>query len=139
MRIMIANQDASIRLALRMFFQVQNDLIVVAEVGRVGELLRDAPGLLPDLIFLSCNLPDVIRYSSSGYQDNKSNPSINQVKAIVIHSLHNIPSKPEIVVTGNHQDDILPALYSGADEFLYQGELPSKLIALLNSIRNKRC
>jgi DNA-binding NarL/FixJ family response regulator len=135
---MIANQEASIRGALRMFFQVQDDLTVVSDVSRAGELLRDAPALLPDLIFMSWDLPDIALFSLSGYQDKKSSPSINQVKAVIIHSLHNIPSKPEIIVTGNRHDDILPALHSGADEFLYQGEMPSRLIALLNSIQNKR-
>lgn len=135
---MIADHNASIRLALRMFLQVQNNYNVVAEVSRIGELLRDAPVTLPDLIIMSWSLPDIQCYSLSGYKNKQERPSINQVKAIIIHTLHNIPSKPEIIVIADCPGDLLPVLYSQADEFLYQGEMPGKLLSLIESIQNKR-
>lgn len=135
MRIMIASQDNSFRLALRMFFQTQEEMEIVAEVTRVGELLRDAPSVAPDVIVMDWNLPDIELVSMSGHPNMASGgPKPDQVKAVVLYSLHNIESLPKIIVTDNHQDDLLSALYSGADGFLYQGEMPSKLLDILKSI-----
>jgi DNA-binding NarL/FixJ family response regulator len=53
---------------------------------------------------------------------------------VVISSLKNICSKPKIIVTDNHAEDLLSALYAGADGFLYQGEMPSKSITTLEAI-----
>lgn len=138
MRIIIANQDSSFRFALQMFFQTQENMKVVAEIARVGELLRDASSVAPDLILMDWDLPDIEHFSLGG-RHNKSTgtPNLNQVKAVVISSLHNIESKPKILVTDNHQDDLLPALYSGADGFLYTGEMSSKLPTILKSLIQK--
>ena len=138
MWILIANQDASFRLALRMFLQAQKDIIVVAEVTRTGDLLRDAFSFQPDLIFLDWNLPNIERFTVSGHQNKSTGtPSPNQVKAVLIASLHCIQSMPVIIVTGNHQEDILPVLYSGADEFFCAGEMPTRLMTILASVHSK--
>ncbi len=135
MRIMIANDDASFRLALRMYFQTQEDMTVVSEVVRTGELLRDAPIVNPDLILLDWNLPDSERFSMSGHQNKATGtPNSNQIKAVIISALHNLESTPMIIVTDNRQENLLSALYSGADAFLYQGDTTAKLITVLESI-----
>jgi len=135
MRIIIATPDSSFRLALKMYFGTRDNMEVVAEVTRIGELLRDASTISPDLILLDWNLPDIERYSRSGHQADRGGiPTSNQVKAIVISSLKSIASKPKILVTDNHADDLLAALYAGADGFLYQGEMPSKSFTTLDAI-----
>lgn len=137
-RVIIAHQDPSIRLALEMFLQTHPEVEIISEVKRVGELLRDAAYLNPDLVILAWDLPDFGKFSLSSHQNKiTGTPSQNQVKGVVIQSLHNLESNPLVVVTGNTPEDTYPVLYAGADEFIYHGDEPSRLFGLLNSLREK--
>ncbi|BCY18183.1 MAG: response regulator transcription factor [Chloroflexi bacterium] len=138
-RVIIAHQDTSIRLALQMFLQAQPDIEIVSEVKRVGEMLRDASILEPDLIILAWDLPDFKKFSLSSHKNKLTGtPSNSQIRGVVIQSLHNLPSNPVIVVTGQNQEDTFSVRYAGADEYIYHGDKPSRLINILNSIREKQ-
>lgn len=138
-RVIIAHQDSSIRLALQLFLHAQADLEIVSEVKRVGELLRDASYYEPDLIILSWDLPDFGKFSLSSHQNKLTGtPSYTQIRGIVIQSLHDLPSNPLIVVTGQNQEDTFSVRYAGADEYIFHGDEPSRLITVLNSIREKK-
>jgi len=136
-RVMIAHQENSIRLALRMYLQAHPRVSGVGEVSRAGELLRDASLYQPELILMSWNLPDFERFSVTGHwHKTTGSPSINQVKAVMISALHKLPSEPTIIVTCNLQEDLFPVLYAGADDYLYQGEMPAKLAALMDAFQS---
>jgi len=137
-RVIIAHQDQSIRLALKMFLQTHPEVEIISEVKRVGELLRDAAYLHPDMVILGWNLPDFNKFSLSSHQNKVTGtPSQNQVKGVVIQSLHNLESNPLVVVTGNTPENTFPVLYSGADEYIYHGDEPSRLFGLTNSLHEK--
>lgn len=136
LRVMVAHQESSTRLALRMYLQAHPRVSVVCEVSRAGELLRDASLYQPELILMSWNLPDFERFSVTGHwHKTTGSPSLNQVKGVMISALHQLPSEPTIIVTGNLQEDLFPVLYAGADDYLYQGEMPTKLAALIDAIQ----
>jgi DNA-binding NarL/FixJ family response regulator len=138
-RVIIAHQDPSIRLALQLFLQAQSEVEIVSEVKRVGELLRDASFLAPDLVILAWDLPDFGKFSLSSHQNKLTGtPSFTQIRGIVIQSLHDLPSSPVIVVTGQNQEDTFSVRYAGADEYIYHGDEPSRLANILNSIREKQ-
>jgi DNA-binding NarL/FixJ family response regulator len=137
MRIIIADQHASARTALRLFLQEQEHIEVIYEARRVGELLRDAPGYAPDIVFLNWGLPGFKgQRLASKTGETPPQRTLNQIKAVVIAALHYLPSRPAVVVIGNQPDERLPALVSGADDFLYQGEV-AHLLALLKSIQSR--
>lgn len=138
MRVILADHRGTIRTALRLFLQEQEGIEVVAEVKRVGELMRDAPIYQPDLIFLAWDMPD---FSPRGFKMRfTENPqrARTQMKAIVISSLHQITSKPEIAVIGIQQDDRLSALTAKADVFFYQGERTSNILSAVKKIQKHR-
>jgi DNA-binding NarL/FixJ family response regulator len=138
MRIMIAAQQASIRTALRIYLQEQPGFEIVSEVKRVGELLRDAPVALPDVIFMDWGLNGFNLFPFPRHPEESPKRRLNQIRAVVISSLHHLPSSPHVVVLCNQPDDGLPALYAGADAFFYQGDSPSRLLALLRTIGERR-
>jgi DNA-binding NarL/FixJ family response regulator len=138
MRVMLADHKTSVRTALRLFLQEQDGVEIVSEVSRIGELLRDAPLVLPDLIFLDWELPDFKSNSFGAYIDkNMPGRSINQAKAVVISSLHCLASRPIIIVTCNQPEERLKILTTGADAFVDQGELPVQILSILQVIREK--
>lgn len=138
-RVIIAHQEPSIRLALQLYLQAQHDLEIVSEVKRVGELLRDASFLEPDLVILAWDLPDFGKFSLSSHQNKLTGtPSFSQIRGVVIQSLHDLPSNPMIVVIGQYQEDTFSVLYAGADEFIYHGDEPSRLANVIDSIREKQ-
>ncbi|NMB53912.1 MAG: hypothetical protein GYA15_04355 [Leptolinea sp.] len=93
----------------------------------------------PDLIILAWELPDFGKFSLSSHQNKLTGtPSFSQIRGVVIQSLHNLPSNPLIVVTGQNQEDTFSVLYAGADEYIYHGDEPSHLANVINSIREKQ-
>lgn len=133
MRVILADQRVAFRTALRLFLQEQENIEAIYEVGRVGELLRDAPGFLPDIIFLSWELPD---FKTPRTPHNPEDRIINQTKAVVIAALHRLPSNPLVVVIGSKPEERLTVLHTGADDFLYQGE-SEHIRLLLKTLHNK--
>ena len=138
MRVMLADQRNSIRMALRMFLEEQGGITIVSEVCRVGELMRDAPKILPELIIMDWDLGGFQKIPINSRETAVPHRPYTQVKAVVISSLHKLSSNPGIVVLCNQQEDCLPALYAGADAFIYQGQLPAQLATLLKSVQEKR-
>lgn len=114
-------------------------MVVVSEVGRVGELLRDAPRVTPDLILLNWDLPDFKRHElpllPGGVLPQKA---VNRVKGVVIASLRSLPTSPMVIVYGNQPEDRLAVLHAGADLFLYQGDLPGRILSILTAIQAER-
>lgn len=133
---MLAVHRFVIRSALRMYLQEQEGVEVISEVSRAGELLRDAPVVQPNLVFLAWDLPD---FMPRGYRIHFSADAIHrahdQMKAIVISSLHQLESKPDVVVIGSQQEERLPALSAKADAFLYQGESSVKVLSILRNFQ----
>lgn len=138
MRVMLADHRTIMRNALRMFLQEQEGIEVVAEVNRVGELMRDAPIIQPDLIFLAWDMPD---FKPRGFKmrfDDTTQKAYTQMKAVVISSLHQLASKPTIAVIGAQQNERVSALTAKADVFFYQGERPSHILTALKRIQKNR-
>ncbi|HVN53330.1 MAG TPA: hypothetical protein VMT46_03290 [Anaerolineaceae bacterium] len=135
MRVMLADQRNSVRIALRLFLEEQEGIQIVSEVCRVGELVRDAPKIQPELIILNW---DLVGFQINLGEAAPPRRTYAQVKAVVISSLHKLGSNPGVVVLCNQQEDCLPALYAGADAFIDQGQFPAQLPILLKSVRDKR-
>ncbi len=138
MRVILADQRNSIRMALRLYLEEQGGITIVSEVCRVGELMRDAPKVLPDLVILDWDLAGFRKPAFAPEEPSLPHKPYAQVKAVVISSLHRLASNPGVVVLCNQQEDCLPALYAGADAFIYQGQLPGKFADLLKSVQEKR-
>ncbi len=135
---MLADQRNSIRTALRLYLEEQGGIEIVSEVSRVGELMRDAPKMLPDLVILDWDLSGFHRMPAHPMENGSPQKPEAQLKAVVISSLHRLASHPGVVVLCNQPEDCLPAMHAGADAFLYPGQLPLHFAALLRSVQEKR-
>lgn len=134
MRILLAVNPLVTRTALRMFLQEEPGMQVVSEVNRVGELMREVLFTHPDLVIMDWNLPGINSYEQRGLGAGTPMRRPNQLKAVVISSLHHITPNPFILVLCSQPEDSIPALFAGADAFIYQGDSPKLLIDLLRTI-----
>jgi DNA-binding NarL/FixJ family response regulator len=134
MRILLAVNPLVTRTALRMFLQEEPGMQIVSEVNRVGELMREVQITHPDLVIMDWNLSGISPYDHRISAAGTLTRRPNQLKAVVISSLHHITPNPFILVLCSQPEDSIPALFAGADAFIYQGDSPKLLINLLRTI-----
>jgi DNA-binding NarL/FixJ family response regulator len=115
--VLLADDDAEVRQALRLLCEQAFDLIIIGEVQRVEELPPLVATLRPDIVLLDWELPGA--------------PAVSADLLTHIHALH--PAK--VIILGGRPEARQDALTSGADAFIYKGDSPDKLLALLHSVR----
>ena len=111
-RILIAEEKAAARRALREYLQAQPGLDVVAEAADGGSLLEQTQVTCPDLILLEWDLP-------------------GQPKTDLFASLRNLDCQPLVVVLGNRPESSSPATDAGADAFVFKGHGPRKVLTTI--------
>ena len=116
--VLLADDDAEVRQALRLLCEQAFALTVAGEAKRVEELLLELPLLQPDIILLDWELP--------------GKRAVSADLLIHIRSLH--PAK--IIILGKRPEAQHQALAVGADAFIYKGDSPDKLLSLLHSVRS---
>jgi DNA-binding NarL/FixJ family response regulator len=114
-RILIADDKAAARFALKAFLQKEPELGVVDEVADTQELLDQTKATCPDLIFLDWDLPGA-------------------AEAGLIPALRQADCQPRIIVLSVRPESASAALGAGADAFVYKGDGPKQLLTVIRSV-----
>jgi len=118
-RILIADDKAAARFALKGFLQKEPDLDVVDEAADIQELLAQAKATCPDLIFLDWDLPGA-------------------AEAGLISALRQADCQPRVIVLSVRPESAAAALGAGADGFVYKGDGPKQLLTVIRSVLKER-
>jgi DNA-binding NarL/FixJ family response regulator len=112
MDVLLADDRAQVRWALRTFLQEHLDLTVVGEVAESETLLAQALVLRPDLILLEWELP-------------------GQPAGEILATLHRQQGSCRIVVVSQHPECRAAALGAGADAFVCKTAEPEQVAGVL--------
>ena len=116
MRILLADDQSHVRLALRALLEQQTGVQVVGEAAHTAALLSQVQEACPDLVLLDWNLPDVAAVELL--------PALREL----------CPSLPVIALSG--QPEVRrAALAAGADAFVSKADPPERLLAALWSAK----
>jgi len=110
MLILIADDEAKVRSALRLLLEQEEDLHVVGEAVDLQSLCSLADSFKPDLILLDLELP--------GLQ-----PALH-----LLHLQKSIPSTRIIALSGRTSRHEIP-LRTGIDAFVSKGDPPERVLA----------
>lgn len=116
--VLLADDDAEVRQALRLLCEQALDLAVAGEVRRVEDLLLQLAPLGPDILLLDWELP--------------GEPAVSADLLSHIRTLHPV----KVIILGGRPEAQQDALAAGADAFIYKGDSPDKLLSLLHSVRS---
>ena len=118
-RILLADDRFSVRLALRTLLERQAGVQVVGEAANSAALLSQVQAACPDLVLLDWNLSDVAA--------GELLPALRDL----------CPGLPVIVLSG--QPEVRrAALTAGADAFVSKADRPERLLAALRSARRAK-
>ena len=115
MKILLADDHADVRWALRTFLRERLGLTVVGEVEHSDTLLVEALTLQPDLIVLDWELP-------------------GRPAGEIVDALHRQQDSCKIVVLSHHPELQQAALQAGADAFVCKTAPPQYVLAVLSEL-----
>jgi len=116
-RVLIADDDALARAALRTIFDAHDDLEVVAEAQDGLEAVEHAGRLLPDVVLLDIRMPNL-----DGLEAARKILSSSSNRARVI-----------MLTTFDLDEYVYDALKAGASGFLRKDSPPERLVAFVRS------
>jgi DNA-binding NarL/FixJ family response regulator len=120
MRVLLADDQAWLRSAVRLVLEQEPDIEVVGEAAEVYVLLSTAEAMRPDLVLLDWELPGVSTDSGS-------------VRLLGILR-HCCPHVTVIVLSGRPEAGAL-ALDAGADYFVSKADPPDSLLSAVRNVR----
>jgi DNA-binding NarL/FixJ family response regulator len=120
MRVLLADDEPSVRLALRLLLQQERDLIVAGEAGNWDDLLEQTAANCPDLVLLDWELPG------------------GKNKMVLILALRSLRPGLKIIALDIHPQTRQAALSAGADDFICKRNPPEHLLEALNHCRAKK-
>lgn len=115
MRILLADDQAEVRLALRILLGQQVGLDIVDETGELGNLVIKAGECSPDLLLLDWEL---------------SNLKVSDI----IPVLRRLYPGLRIIALSGRPEASSAAMASGVDAFVSKGENPEKLLEAINGV-----
>jgi DNA-binding NarL/FixJ family response regulator len=118
MRILLADDAAKVRFALRVLLERRRDFRVVGEAVDTGELLALSKAIVPDLILLDWELP--------GY-----GPELTLL-ALKVHCPHT-----RVVALSSNPESEKEAKKAGADAFISKTAPPGYVLKVLYGVRNE--
>ena len=113
MRVLLADDQASVRSALRLLLEQDSDVHTVAEVADANDLLEQIGRSCPDLVLLDWELP-------------------GSKKLELLPSLRTKCPQLFVIVLSSHPEVRQVALSAGADAFVSKGDTPERLLAMLH-------
>lgn len=116
-RVLIVDDDALVRAALRTILSSADDLEVVGEAADGSETVAAAQAHRPDVVLMDIRMPRVDGIAAT-------------------HSLRALPAPPRVIVlTTFHLDDyVMRALRAGADGFLLKDTPPEEIVRAVRLI-----
>lgn len=131
-RVLVADDQVTVRWALRRLLDEVPTLALVREVIRASDLLDQAELAQPDLVLLDWELPGLARAAYSG-----DCGTALRAKQYLMSRLHALASHPQIIALSGQPEARWAALCAGADVFISKGDAPEGLVAALNAVATK--
>lgn len=134
MRVLIADDTAPVRSAIRRLLNEEPGFEIVGEACNLGELVRQVRGLQPDLILLDWELSGLPGSTKLLHEPHPALAlsKMDKRRNVILASLRGYPPNPRIIVLSSRPEAEALALAAGADAFVFKGEPPD---ALLMAIR----
>ena len=118
-QVLLVDDHALVRQGLRMFIEMQNDMVVAGEGANGNEAVELAARLKPDVILLDLVMPD-----ESGFQ-----------VACKINYFSGLAHIPIIAMTGYFKESYIPLMSGyGIKDYLKKPFDPLELIAKIESV-----
>lgn len=114
MKVLIADDQADVRYALRILLEHEGEPFVFREAEGIKSLFEESENTKPDLIMLDCELP-------------------GQTMDDVIPALRRIVPGVRIIALSVHPEAEKAAIKAGADAFISKGENSDRLIDVIHS------
>jgi len=128
MRILIADDSAPVRSAIRRLLNEEPGFEIVGEACNLGELVRQVRSLLPELILLDWELSGLPGSTKLPLEPLPPLNKMDKRRNVILASLRSYPSDPRIIVLSSRPEAEAPALAAGADAFVYKGGPPDSLL-----------
>jgi DNA-binding NarL/FixJ family response regulator len=119
MQVLLADDQPSVRFALRVLLERQPQLKVVGAAVNVDDLLAQVKATCPDLVLLSWELPGLV------------------AEALLATLRRNFPDLTVIVLSGRPKVR-RAALGAGADAFVSKADPPDRLLAAISDCERSR-
>lgn len=120
MRVLLADDQSTLRSAVRLLLEQEADVNIVAEVADAPALLDVTARVHPDLVLLDWELP--------GLQGGK------QAQA-VLKALRTCCPNVQVIVLSGRPEAGRPALAAGASSFVSKADPPERLLAALHNAK----
>jgi DNA-binding NarL/FixJ family response regulator len=123
MRVLLADDQAWLRSAMRLLLEQEPDIEVVGEAGEANVLLSLVGAVTPDLLLLDWELPGTL----SGARGE-----------CILNRLHNCCPEVAIIVLSGLPESGTHALDAGADYFVSKADPPEALLGAVLNVRRMR-
>lgn len=120
MRVLLADDQAWLRSAVRLLLEQEPDIEVVGEAAEATVLLSIIDAVSPDLLLLDWELPGA-RASISGDS--------------LLHRLHSCCPHIAVIVLSGRPEAAARALHAGADYFVSKADPPEALLTAVLNVR----
>ena len=114
-RILLADNDARVRSALRHLLRQEPEQLVIQESADLDSLAAQVREFKPDLVLLDWELP-------------------GRPAAALLFALHGLDYHPQVIVLSRRQESEQDALAVGADGFVSKSESPELLLSTFRRI-----
>jgi DNA-binding NarL/FixJ family response regulator len=115
MRVLLADNQLQVRLALQILFKQEPDILVVGEASEAHTLLAQITTIKPDVVLLDWSLADL--------------PTIGSLVA-----LRSACPNLRIIALSGRPEACNDALTAGADAFISKADPPEQLLATLRAV-----
>jgi DNA-binding NarL/FixJ family response regulator len=120
MRVLLADDQAWLRSAIRLLLEQESDIEIIGEVAEVKSLLAKAGVTCPHLVLLDWELPGMTPGSA---------------RRQVLAALHAVCPHVHVIVLSGQPEAGYKALAAGADYFVSKADPPESLLAALRQAR----
>ena len=109
MRILVADNDSRVRLALNLLLKQEPGEALIAESADFDSLVIQIQRFQPELMLLDWELP-------------------GRAAAALLFAVHGLTVRPRVIILSSHLETEKAAQAVGADGFVYKGDPPEKLL-----------
>jgi DNA-binding NarL/FixJ family response regulator len=120
MRVLLADDQADLRSALRLLLEQEPGVELIGEVADVDALLSQVMSFHPDLVLLDWDLPE-LKVADAGRR--------------LLATLHVQQPFLQVIVLSGRPESNRSAIAAGADLFVSKTEPPDRLLAALRGAR----